>query len=233
MISRTGFLIKIELRLRVVNHLPKLPAGFTQGAHPHDRRQWQRRWQQRRTSTAATAHTGSQIHRRRGVRTCRYLLCCLASEDPSPVLKYRGSCKPAVLKLRASTRAGQPAEDKIAELNEHYQAYTSVEQQLLHKRARLSAKLPEIQKTLDALLMLKQRQEDEQEVSRHQCKDASCNFYFYDFTGLHSGIHLQLILPGLQVPHMQRGSVSRKTTGAPALHSTADTYIPNAGAVQF
>lgn len=39
-----------------------------------------------------------------------------------------------------------------------------VEQQLIQRRARLSGKMPEIQKTLDALLMLQQRHRDEQEV---------------------------------------------------------------------
>lgn len=60
--------------------------------------------------------------------------------------------------------AGRPAEERIQELNEHYQTYGMVEQQLLQRRARLSGKLPEIQKTLDALLMLQKRQQDDQEV---------------------------------------------------------------------
>lgn len=61
-------------------------------------------------------------------------------------------------------RAGRPAEDMIAQLNEHYQIYAMWEQRLLQRRAQLSGKMPEIQKTLDALLMLKTRHEDEQEV---------------------------------------------------------------------
>lgn len=52
----------------------------------------------------------------------------------------------------------------IAQLNEHYQIYAMWEQRLLQRRAQLSGKMPEIQKTLDALLMLKTRHEDEQEV---------------------------------------------------------------------
>lgn len=62
--------------------------------------------------------------------------------------------------------AGRQAEERIQELNEHYQTYGMVEQQLMQRRARLMGKLPEIQKTLDALLMLQQRQQDEQEVGR-------------------------------------------------------------------
>lgn len=60
--------------------------------------------------------------------------------------------------------AGRPADERIQELNEHYQTYGMVEQQLIQRRARLSGKMPEIQKTLDALLMLQQRHRDEQEV---------------------------------------------------------------------
>lgn len=60
--------------------------------------------------------------------------------------------------------AGRPADERIAELNEHYQSYGMIEQQLLQRRARLSGKVPEIQKTLDALVMLQQRQQEEKEV---------------------------------------------------------------------
>eukprot|EP00208_Stichococcus_sp_RCC1054_P007184 CAMPEP_0206141858 /NCGR_PEP_ID=MMETSP1473-20131121/14422_1 /ASSEMBLY_ACC=CAM_ASM_001109 /TAXON_ID=1461547 /ORGANISM="Stichococcus sp, Strain RCC1054" /LENGTH=167 /DNA_ID=CAMNT_0053536587 /DNA_START=147 /DNA_END=647 /DNA_ORIENTATION=+ len=63
--------------------------------------------------------------------------------------------------------AGKPAEDAIAQLNEHYQIYTMWEQRLMQRRAQLSGKLPEIQKTLDALLMLQKRREEEQEVLFH------------------------------------------------------------------
>lgn len=60
--------------------------------------------------------------------------------------------------------SGRPADERIAELNEHYQSYGMIEQQLLQRRARLSGKVPEIQKTLDALVMLQQRQQEEKEV---------------------------------------------------------------------
>jgi len=69
-----------------------------------------------------------------------------------------------VLTCCANYVAGRPADERIAELNEHYQSYGLIEQQLLQRRARLSGKVPEIQKTLDALVMLQQRQQEEKEV---------------------------------------------------------------------
>lgn len=63
--------------------------------------------------------------------------------------------------------AGGSAEDLIAKLNANYQTYLMIEQRLMQRRASLSGKLPEVQKTLDALLMLQQRHNAEEEVLFH------------------------------------------------------------------
>lgn len=60
--------------------------------------------------------------------------------------------------------AGGAAEDLIAKLNENYQTFSMIEQRLMQRRASSSGKLPEVQKTLDALLMLQERHAAEDEV---------------------------------------------------------------------
>lgn len=49
---------------------------------------------------------------------------------------------------------GRTPETAIAELEERYRTYKMAEQQLFQKKARLLSKLPEIQKTLDTVLIL-------------------------------------------------------------------------------
>lgn len=55
-------------------------------------------------------------------------------------------------------------DDAIARLNEQYQLYTAIEQQLLQKRGRLMGKLPEIQQALDAVTLLIKKRDAEEEV---------------------------------------------------------------------
>lgn len=59
---------------------------------------------------------------------------------------------------------GRTGDEAIKELNENYQNYKLIEQELQQRRARLMTKIPEIQKALAAVDMLISKQEAKQEV---------------------------------------------------------------------
>lgn len=60
--------------------------------------------------------------------------------------------------------AGKTGDEAIAQLNEQYQMYIMVEQQLQQKRARLMGKMPETQRALDAVNLLIQKREADETV---------------------------------------------------------------------
>ena len=64
----------------------------------------------------------------------------------------------------ASVCADRSADLAIKELNENYQQYKLIEQELQQRRARLLGKIPEIQKAVAAVDMLISKQEASQEV---------------------------------------------------------------------
>ncbi len=55
-------------------------------------------------------------------------------------------------------------DEAIKELNDNYQQYKLIEQELAQRRARLLGKIPEIQKAVAAVEMLISKQEASQEV---------------------------------------------------------------------
>ncbi|KAK9909245.1 hypothetical protein WJX75_009392 [Coccomyxa subellipsoidea] len=59
---------------------------------------------------------------------------------------------------------GRTADEAIKQLNDNYQNYKLIEQELQQSRLRLIAKIPEIQKALTAVDMLMKKQEEGQEV---------------------------------------------------------------------
>lgn len=62
--------------------------------------------------------------------------------------------------------AGRTADEAIKELNNNYQNYKLIEQELQQSRIRLLAKIPEIQKALTAVDMLISKQEEGKEVCK-------------------------------------------------------------------
>ena len=56
---------------------------------------------------------------------------------------------------------GQDPEDAVRKLNSDYQVYRAVEQELLHKKARLMSKLPDLRKALDTVDLLIEKDGDE------------------------------------------------------------------------
>uniref|UniRef100_A0A061SBJ8 Prefoldin subunit 3 n=1 Tax=Tetraselmis sp. GSL018 TaxID=582737 RepID=A0A061SBJ8_9CHLO len=60
---------------------------------------------------------------------------------------------------------GGDAEMVIKELNSNYQNYKIIEHQLLQKRVRLQQKLPDIRKALDTVKLLKQKRDNEQDLT--------------------------------------------------------------------
>lgn len=61
--------------------------------------------------------------------------------------------------------AGRSPEEAIKQLNSDYSTYKVVEQQLLHKKARLLTKVPDLKKALDMVNLLIQK--DGEEVRSH------------------------------------------------------------------
>ena len=57
--------------------------------------------------------------------------------------------------------SGKAGDEAIKQLNADYQIYKTVEQQLLHRKTRLLAKLPDLQRALDMVNMLKEKSGDE------------------------------------------------------------------------
>lgn len=57
--------------------------------------------------------------------------------------------------------SGKTGDEAIKQLNADYQIYKTVEQQLLHRKTRLLAKLPDLQRALDMVNMLKDKSGDE------------------------------------------------------------------------
>lgn len=60
---------------------------------------------------------------------------------------------------------GKPVEEAIAELQQHHNMYKNVELQLVQKRQKQLLKLPEIQRTLQAIKMLRSKCGSDDEVT--------------------------------------------------------------------
>ena len=71
------------------------------------------------------------------------------------------------LHAASMTDAGRTGDAAIQTLNEQYQTYVFVEQNLMRRKASLMAKLPDIHKTLDAVLLLQKRREADESVRDH------------------------------------------------------------------
>jgi hypothetical protein len=86
---------------------------------------------------------------------------------------------------------GKTAETALAGIDAHRQKYKLLEQQLLQRKARLILKQPEIQKALDIVNMLQERQEEEATTIDYE---------------LAEGVYARSKVQGVQTVHLWLGA---------------------------
>lgn len=98
----------------------------------------------------------------------------------------------AVKICRCLPGSGASADEAIKQLNHDYQIYKSVEQQLLHKKTRLLAKVPDLHRALDMVKMLKAKAGDEVGFCSPRTSVLVLSFLSVKAQAVHSLLHLVL-----------------------------------------